>query len=190
VSKKRELPQGPPGERDPESYEEFWKIWKLHASYLSGLCLRWTRGNSADAEDALSQAKTKALAAYLKGRETLLDERAWLGRVLYTVCMDQYRQKSRREVLLAPGLQEALEGLPVRSSGPSPEDRLLRHELSGQLGRLAGELPSSWYSALVERVVHEKPYPDIAAAHGTTEVNIRKRVQLARAYLRRRLSDS
>lgn len=174
---------------DPESCEIFWKTWKLHHEYLFGLCLRWTRGNRADAEDALSQAKMKALAAYFAKPEAKLDEKAWLSRVLYTVCMDQHRRRSRRERLNGGSLHEEAFQETVHPAGaPSPEELLLGRELHARLERLAAELPPSWHRALVERVVRERTYGDIAAEHGTTEANIRKRVQLARAYLRRRLT--
>src|SRR5438874_812629 len=39
----------------------FWKLWERYQNYLQSLCLRWSRGNHGEAEEALSRATIKLL---------------------------------------------------------------------------------------------------------------------------------
>lgn len=170
-------------------HELFWRLWSIHHDYLFGLSLRWMRGNRADAEDALSAVKVKAMRHLGSPRPAILNERAWLSRLLYNVCMDLYRRRGHGE---QPGLAEldrSLEKAGKEKPERSVEQRLLERELYRRIEGLLSELPPNWRHAFIERFLHEESYGDIARKAGTTEANIRKRVQLARAFLRERLDE-
>jgi RNA polymerase sigma factor (sigma-70 family) len=165
------------------TFEEFWRLWRVHHEYLYGLSLRWMRGNHADAEDALSSAKLRAAHRYLTSPGTIQNERAWLSRILYNVCMDCYRRWDTAGRGIGP-----VDGVAELDNGrPSAQDEMLAREMYVRLSQLLDELPQPWRTALVERFFLDRSYKEIAARARTTEANIRKRVQLARRFLRGRL---
>jgi RNA polymerase sigma factor (sigma-70 family) len=172
---------------DDRSYEAFWLLWRSHGGFLHRLSLHWLQGRHADAEDALSIAKLKAMSHFGSGAETLINGKAWLARLLYTSCMDILRQRYREEDKAGylENLIERADDLPALF--PTPEQELLGREQGWRIAQLVDELPQPWRRALVERCIHRKPYSTIAHDSGTTGANIRKRVQLARAFLRERL---
>jgi RNA polymerase sigma factor (sigma-70 family) len=179
-----------PGSAAPlgaRSYEDFWTLWKSHGEILHRLSLRWLKGRDADAEDALSVTKLKAMSHFCSGTVTLVNGKAWLARLLYTTCMDIHRRRYR-EGEETIDLEDSLETVDdLAALFPSPEQRLLRREEGWHLVQLVDDLPQPWRQALVERCVHHKSYSTIAQGSGTTVANIRKRVQLARDFLRERL---
>jgi RNA polymerase sigma factor (sigma-70 family) len=195
VSKPARFWISPRGETSPSenlvlsNHEIFWRIWSSHHEYLFGLSLRWMRGNRADAEDALSAVKLKAVRHLEAPGPAILNERAWLSRLLYNVCMDLYRRRGRGEPPVPAELDRSLEDVRKEAPERSAEQRLLERELYRRIEGLLGELPPNWRHAFIERFLREESYGEIARKAGTTEANIRKRVQLARAFLRERLGD-
>ncbi|HEY6553565.1 MAG TPA: sigma-70 family RNA polymerase sigma factor [Vicinamibacteria bacterium] len=172
---------------DVRSYGAFWALWRNHDEFLHRLSLRLLKGRHADAEDALSAAKLKAMSYFCSDAVAPVNARALLARLLYTTCMDIHRQRCREEdkAGAAESLAESVDDLPALF--PSPEQELLGREQRWHIARLVDELPRPWREALVERCVRRKSYSAIARESGTTGANIRKRVQLARAFLRERL---
>jgi RNA polymerase sigma-70 factor, ECF subfamily len=175
-------------ERQDRVYGAFWQIWDEHSERLRRLSLRWL-GNPADAEDALSATKLKVMAHFAREAPALDHPGAWLARLLYTACMDTYRSRGRedrwRERGGEPGELPFAEQIPA--SLPSPEQALLGREEGRRVVRLVRQLPPPWRQAFLARCVHSQSYSTIAHEAGATRENIRKRVQLARAYLRARL---
>ena len=170
------------------SSERFWNLWLTHCSFLQGLSLRWMRGCRADAEDALSITKLKAAAHFCAYPEGLQNHRAWLARLLYTSCMDLHRRR-RREKTTTDNLYEDVAIRSEADDRPSPEKQVLDLELRVRLARLLDELPEPWRNAVLKRGLAQKSYEEIARQAGTTPANVRKRVQLARALLKRRLAS-
>lgn len=169
-------------------YELFWQVWSLHHEYLFNLSLRWMGGNRADAEDALSSTKLKAVVHYGPCAALIRNDRAWLSRLLYNSCMDLYRRRSSSAEAGSLNFEGLIEVAVLAVPAGTAEEALLERELIGRIGQLLEELPQAWQHAFVERCMRQRPYPDVAAEAGTTEANIRKRVQLARAFLRDRLA--
>lgn len=177
-----------PSDRPREAPEGFWDVWVDHRAYLFGLSLRWMRGNHADAEDALSAVSLRAMLHFRDVSAAIRNERAWLRRLLHNACMDVYRRRrSARDLVVAFGEEEAGEP-PAEAGDLSPEAALLQRERFGEIEALVDGLPPSWRHALLARLVGGRSYRDIAAEAGTTQANIRKRVQLARQTLRDRLA--
>lgn len=168
--------------------ESFWSVWADHWEYLLGLSLRWMGGNYADAEDALSLVKIKAVLHFGGGPAAIRNERAWLRRLLRNVCVDAYRRRGNARESVYLDFENRIEAPPEARSELSPEDSLLKRELFREIEGLLADLPQDWRNAFIARLIRDRSYGEIAAAEGTTEANIRKRVQLARQKLRDRLS--
>jgi RNA polymerase sigma-70 factor (ECF subfamily) len=178
-------------EQPPEAlahYEVFWQVWLSHREHLLRLGLQWMRGNRADAEDVLSQTKIKAALRFGTSPLALRDPKAWLSRLLYNVCMDVYRRRAYMEETGNLALEEGAGEVHLAHPQPSPEKFLLDHEAFRAVRRGLDELPPEWRRALIERCIHCRSYQEIAEEAATTQANIRKRVQLARAFLRGCLS--
>lgn len=170
------------------SYETFWGVWEAHRELLGRLSLHWMRGRPADAEDALSAVKLKAILHFRSRTPGILNERAWLIRLLYTTCIDSYRKRSREQGW-TEGLECVLESGEAVSGSLSPEERILQRERLSRVSELLEELPGPWREAIVEHCLRRRSYAEIARESGMTQANVRKRVQLARDFLRRRLAS-
>lgn len=174
--------------RDARGQEFFWSVWADHWEYLLGLSLRWMGGNYADAEDALSLVKIKAVLHFRDSTVSIRNEKAWLRRLLRNVCVDTYRRRGSARESVCFDFESRFEAPPEICGDISPEDSLLKRELFREIEGLLEDLPAAWRKAFLARLISDRSYGEIAAAEGTTEANIRKRVQLARQNLRDRLS--
>ncbi len=163
--------------------EAFWKIWKLHEEYLKRICFRYFRNSHYDAEDALSQAMLKSYETLPRDVGRIYNLRAWLGRLTSNVCLDIHRQRQREQA----GFDE--ESLQMESPLPLPEEFYTVRELSSCLVKIVESLPERLKSPLVMRTIHESSYREVALSLGIQEANARKRVQLAKEFLRRKLKE-
>lgn len=115
--------------------------------------------------------------------------RYWLLRLTYNRCMDLYRARKRSRSIV-----EDLETLPSESAevaarGASLEQELLDNERAALLRDCIDRLPPRLRSVMELHLGAEMQYPEIAAALEITEVNVRKRMQQARALLREGLGE-
>ncbi len=165
---------------------EFWPVWMTHHGQMRGLAMRLLRGNEADAEDALSIAMLRAERAY--DPEKIRNPAAWFNRLVRNACIDQLRQRNRAPNL-GDGLEEALNG--TETSGfaaiPSGEEALLSHEGFVETLCAVLDLPPELMEPLLLRCFAERSYDEIARDMGLSNAAVRKRVQLARQHLLRRL---
>jgi RNA polymerase sigma factor (sigma-70 family) len=162
----------------------FEMAWRQNVPELYRRSLGWTGGRREDAEDALGQA---ALVALEKMPQELQpgEERRWLLRLVYSKCMDIHRHR-RRSLSVAcdddPSPEEKIE-----ASGPGHESVLLGGELIFVIrDRIQGLSPRLRRVAELH-LLREMPYSEIADLLALTEVNVRKRMQEARALLREHL---
>ena len=86
-------PKPPPAREEADGV--FWPVWLEHRSYLRGHALRFSGGNMADAEDALSEAMLKAVQNFSPAK--IRNHRSWLLRLVHNACMDRHRGNSRRQ---------------------------------------------------------------------------------------------
>lgn len=168
---------------------ELISLWNHYQPTLRLYCLRLLDGNHADAEDALGSVALKILDRQA-GDEIVRDPLALFHRLLFTSCMDTHRRR-RREVLhptsASPeprAAESAVEGCCCESA----EQAYLRRELFLQVHCGLNALPGRLRCVLLDRI-NNRPYPDIARAHGISIENARKQVQLARDLLRMRLRN-
>jgi RNA polymerase sigma factor (sigma-70 family) len=163
----------------------FWQIWLAHRGFLHRQSLRFSAGNLAEAEDAMSDAMMKAAEAF--SASAIREHRAWLLRLVHNACMDRHRSRHRHAGLIDlvhDGASAPPDLVPARCR--SPEDHLSGCELIVHLQRAIAALPRSLAEPLL-LYLDDFSDAEIAAHLGTTLDVVRKRRQLARDRLRRHL---
>jgi RNA polymerase sigma-70 factor (ECF subfamily) len=170
--------------------QEFWRWWLTHRPHLWSLGLRLMQGNRAEAEDVLSITALKAHANYPHLAHRLLKPREWLTTLLRNVCMDRYRERQCRGELLSTLDESHAQGLTLLPPGfANPEDQLCVQARLESLGVTLEDLPQGLRQPLLLRFVDGISYEEIALRMGLTQANVRKRIQLARARLRKLMKE-
>lgn len=182
-----ETTQAPPLPPQPsgDPFAEFWGVWIENHDYLFKQSLRFMAGNMADAEDALSQAMLKGSQHF--DSNTILNERAWLTRLVHNSCMDQHRSRKRQLRLSEEVWQDDAEDVPTLAPQAmrAPDEALHMNQVFGELEHQLQQLPVSLLEPLMMRVIEERSYDDIAQSLGLSNCAVRKRIQLARDRLRK-----
>jgi RNA polymerase sigma factor (sigma-70 family) len=172
----------------------FWDVWLRHQDHLLRQCLRIMSGNVADAEDALSSAMMRASTRYEVYADEIINERAWLSRLVRNCCIDHFRAVQRRHRLLerhAPGRtggqRTELQAVPPAGATlqPSPEQNAIDRSLLSRLAEDMRRLPEHLRRPLMMRFLQDKSYAEIAETLSLTNATVRKRIQLARQRLRK-----
>lgn len=166
----------------------FWHAWVEHREYLTQLAFRWMSGNRSDAEDVVSRAAIKAHDRYLRDASRIRNLRSWLARLLHNICMDEHRKRQVRHRLIHQFHPEQLEYLALSSNMPHPEFDLENGESMSAAMAAIFELPTRLRHPFVLRFVYQYSNQEIARHLELSEVNVRKRIQLGRSYVRRRLA--
>jgi RNA polymerase sigma factor (sigma-70 family) len=167
----------------------FWEVWER---YREGLfyprCLRWMGGDWADTEDALSNACVKAWQRLPGCIHEIISLKSWLTQLLHNLCIDMRRERDRhrRATQLLPSTP-LVEG--QARAYESPEAMILRQELALRIRWALEDLPPNLRQPSILRFYHAMPYRDIATQLHLSPVNVRKRIQQARAILRVQLQD-
>lgn len=164
----------------------FWSLWLAHRDALRRQSLRFSNGHLADAEDALSEAMLKAAQAY--PRLEIRNAPAWLLRLVRNACIDRHRARRRGErVAQNIGIDAA--AVPAAAPQPprSPEDLLAARQEIRVLKSALGALPPLLAEPL-RLHLDERSDSEIAAQLDVTREAVRKRRQLARDWLRRRIA--
>lgn len=155
-----------------------WQRWTYYRPALLQQCLRLLESH-ADAEDAVSITLLRAMQRYPRASTPILNEQAWLGRILYNVCMDMHRHRKRFSEPPESELEKVLQ-----DDAPSPEEVLRAREQSLELQHSIQTLPPRLRIPLVMRFQQGLSYPEIAMELKLTNCNVRKRIQLACEQLR------
>jgi RNA polymerase sigma-70 factor (ECF subfamily) len=164
---------------------QFETAWCQNVSELYRHSLHWTSGRREDADEALGQA---ALVALEKMPLDLQPDEArrWLLRLVFSKCMDIHRH--RRRFRRIPRDEEgASPEAEIEDAGPGVESDLLAGELIAVVQGGIQSLPRRLRTVAELHLLHETPYSEIADRLSLTEVNVRKRMQEARALLREHL---
>ncbi len=181
-----ERPAQPPEPARPAASEGgFWPLWIEHRDQMKRIAMRLMQGNEADAEDALSTAMLRAERAF--DPEKILNPVAWFNRLVHNACIDHYRHRSRTSTLgdaveIAP--DEAAPTTVDVQNGRSGEEELLSREGLNETLCAILELPGELMEPLMLRCLAERPYEEIAREMDLSNAAVRKRVQLARKYLK------
>jgi len=171
-----------------DPYAAFWRLWTAHQSYLRKQTLRLMSGNLADAEDALSNAMLKALQKFDTYAGAIVNERAWLTRLVHNVCMDLHRSNQRiaRSIDETVGGDFETSGAMPAASRRTPEDETLARRELRELAAELERMPRSLREPLLMRVLDDKSYDEISRELNLSNCAVRKRIQLARDFLRKR----
>jgi RNA polymerase sigma factor (sigma-70 family) len=146
---------------------------------LRRVCLRWARGNRADADDLLSDGVMRLMEAHRASRVPIENPMAWLVAVIANLGRDRLRTNSRRGVSSLGETELEQQSRPGSGPDSTAIARCELQELSLQLRHLTA--PQS--EALLARGLGSD-YADIAESLCVSSANARKLVQLARAGLR------
>jgi DNA-directed RNA polymerase specialized sigma24 family protein len=160
---------------------EWWpilRLWLTRRSALERICLHWTRGCRADAEDLLSDAVARALEVQLPP-EAISSQTAWLTAIIANLGRDRWR-RGRHEVRL--DLRQCRPDELMGEQALCDDALHTRRELARFLGRESG-LSSAQRHALLSRCVGES-YRDVARSLNMSESRARKLVQEARQLVR------
>ncbi len=156
--------------------EAFWCLWTRHETALRQLCLREMGGHQADAEDALSQVMLKAQARLPACAADIVQLEAWLRQLARNLCADLRR---------GSGCRTDLENDPVAEALFAPPRPAV--ELESETRQWIAALPPPLRESFELHVLRGIPSQKVASQLGLSPANVRKRVQLARARLRRDL---
>lgn len=167
--------------------QQFWELWLTHQDQLRKQCMHMMSGNLADAEDALSSAMLRASQKFVEYSGSIMNEKAWLSKLVHNVCIDQYRQRKRTYYQALEGeATEQVEEAMFSGPQPSPEEVALGREQVATLEACLEKLSNNLRVPLMLRCVEGWSYPDIAEELDLRADTVRKRVQLARDFLRGR----
>jgi len=184
----QQRPAAPDVVREAPADAQFWQVWLSHREYLHRFSLRFSNGNAADAEDALSEAMLKAAAAF----ETTVvrNQRAWLLRLVHNACMDRHRGRRRQHRIVEEAGNEESGFFSFVAPQPdrSPEELLSAVQFVDELKQALAALPQSLAEPL-QLYLEERSDAEIAAKLNVTKEVIRKRRQMARDWLRRKLAE-
>ena len=167
----------------PNNCSDFWQLWLSHQSYLYRCCLRWMGYNATDAEEALTLAMWKAYGKLPQYADQIRQVRSWLTKLCYRVCLDLRR--SIRPNLNLEDLENEIP-MPDRSS---PYQYAIALETEETVNQAIQKLPFLLRQAFILRCIEELSYSEIAQRLEITEATARKRVEQARAKLRKSLKS-
>lgn len=172
------------GQRRTADQTDFWRIWLTHRDYLQRHSLRFSNGNPADAEDAMSEAMLRAVQAF--SLAAIRNHRAWLLRLVHNACIDRHRNSRRQnrlgEMTNGDGSVPAL----VPQHNRSPEETLTCSQQVTGLQQAISTLPRSLAEPLLLHL-DEVSDAEIAGRLNITKEVVRKRRQMARDWLRRQM---
>ena len=167
----------------------FWQLWNQHKDYLYYQCLKSMGNNIDDAQEALSYSMLRAWEKLPKYAFQIKNVRAWLTRLSGNLCVDLHRS-NRKTLNISEEIDFICSPDKIGVSGvETPEANLLRNELGAVLFELISKLPNQLQAPFILRFCEQSSYKDISQQLNISEVTIRKRIQGARALLRRQLSQ-
>lgn len=165
-------------------HSAFWSLWEQYQRHLYAVCLRQMNGAHFDAADAVSRAMMVAQSKLPSYAQQIENLEAWLTRLTCNICLDMHRER-QRATQGRVDLDETV--ATVEDPSTSPEEDTFACEVRKIVLLAIDELPTALRDAAMLRFVQETPYPAMASQLSISEANARKRVQMARALLRRRI---
>lgn len=174
-----------PGDRSPERFAAFYR---RHLPLVLGFVLRRVGGDREVAADLTAEVFAAALAARGSFDPARGEARAWLCTIAARKVIDSARRgKVEDETRRRLGMQP----VPLHDSDLERVDDLAgaADEIDAIEAELAGLAPDT-QDAIRRRVIDEQGYDEIAAALGTSESVVRKRVSRGLARLREQLQGA
>lgn len=166
----------------------FLELWHRHGKSLMHSCRVWMSFHQTDAEEAFARARMEIYLQFPRYGSRLRDPAAWMRRVTYNICMDLHRERDRRREQALEVLDTTttpVHGLSTKTD-KDPEQQSLGNELRTVLQQAIAALPERLRDVVVLRT-QSLGHRQVAERLAITEATSRKRMQQARAILRRRL---
>jgi RNA polymerase sigma factor (sigma-70 family) len=155
----------------------FVAAWEAHQRAVYRACLVLLGGRREDAEEVFSRVAMRAFEKWPSQLNDTAHAKAWLLAITRNACVDLHRERVRsREV--------SLETVPDFVAHADPEHVLLKEEDRRRLRSSLSRLPLRLRVVAEMHFVTEMSYRDIARELGISELNVRKRMQQARASIR------
>ena len=160
-------------------------IWMDHAAAALRVCCAHVGRDAAD--DALGRVSLAAQSSIARAPRDIDNPRAWLLSITRNVCCDIHRERLRGNVDTVDG--DALERAAGRRAFAldhgNPERQYLARERMLRMRSALDALPCELREPLCLIADGEADYGGLAAALGIKPAALRKRMQRARALLRR-----
>ncbi|HET9627681.1 MAG TPA: sigma-70 family RNA polymerase sigma factor [Kofleriaceae bacterium] len=156
------------------------RLWLQHRDELVTRSLRLLDYHEADAEDAVANSLLRLLENY-KRLGSIQNPKALFHRLVFNSCMDVHRRRRGTQYVSLGELDNEAD-----ARDATTEARYHEMELERLLVAAFSSLPSDLRKLLVARA-NGTSYSVISQQVGITQANARKRVQQARAILRRHL---
>lgn len=156
----------------------FGALVARHAGRARALALRLTQ-NTADADDLVQEAFTRAFAAAARWQAQGIRFSTWLHRVVVNLAADEGRKRRVRRSVTLDEVPEAIDGRPDAS------EALERSERAAALRRAIAELPERQRQALVLTYGSGLPNAEVATVLGISVEAVEAALSRARSTLRR-----
>jgi RNA polymerase sigma-70 factor (ECF subfamily) len=143
----------------------------------------WLTRNQAEAEDLVQETFTKSLRAF-DSFQSGTNFKAWIFRILRNSFLTTRTGIAASRTVFLEDLPETLD---TTSSGPTPEDNLIRLDNQAALHAALEQLPPPLREALLLCDVEEIKYKDIAAILDVPIGTVMSRISRARTTLRQLL---
>ena len=166
----------------------FWQLWIWHQDYLYRCCQTLMGGDRVEAEEALSRARQKAWEKMPCFADAITYPKAWLARLTHNICIDIHRER-KKGAQGVENIENISEDEGIGGSNESPEAAMIRQETSQQIRHAINSLPAKLRDASILLWYEEMAYRDIAKRLALSENNVRKRIQLAREILQKKLHN-
>jgi len=165
------------------------EIWRLHAGEALRVCRAYVGRDQAD--DALGRVSVAAQTRFVHGAIDVDHPRAWLLTIARHVCFDMYRERGRAavECVSDETLERVAAHSALRLDHGNPERQYLARERMRRMRSALDALEPELRDSLRSIVEGESGYDALARALGITPAALRKRMQRARALLRRQLDE-
>ena len=160
-------------------------IWNDHAAAALRVCRAYVGPDAAD--DALGRVSLAAQSSIARTPRDIDNPRAWLLTITRNVCCDIHRERSRRSVDAVDddALERAAGKCALALDYGNPERQYLVREQMRRMRSALDALPRELREPLCLIADGQADYGALAGALGVTPAALRKRMQRARALLRR-----
>ncbi|MCT7997450.1 RNA polymerase sigma factor [Laspinema olomoucense] len=164
----------------------FWQLFQQDRDYLFRCCLKWTNGNSTEAEDLLSQATLKAWEKVQKYAGKIENFKAWLTTLIRNFWIDLKRRPCANQVEDIE-IYAQREDLGLFSVGDTPALALEREDKKRVIRRAIDNLQPRLRETFILHFYEELSYQEIGDRQNITYQNVCKRISQAREILREEL---
>ncbi|TAK33836.1 MAG: sigma-70 family RNA polymerase sigma factor [Chloroflexota bacterium] len=139
-------------------------------------------GDVQSAEDATQEAFVSAFEHVKQFRGGSF--RSWLLRIVSNACLDMLRSRKRRASVPLDDLPADWDCSPLVADPDTPEEFVLRRELSAQIQRALLELPPDQRAAVILCDLQGLSYDEIAIITASSLGTVKSRISRGRARLR------